>query len=149
MLEILCFFFFFSSFFPAWGPLNHDLFTFRNLVETESNLPVENVLRNEQEVPNPRSSAPTYFTERKLPLTLEEILCILKRPDAEKITYVPPINPRPGDVYVYSSNGEERVKNHWQCDQQNWKNNGNKTLPKKNPEVRKSYFISKCYENGN
>ena len=60
----------------------------------------------------------------------------LDKPDTTKISTIPPIKPKAGELYVI--NGEHQ--NDWACDGYKWVNKGRYGLPKNNPIV----FV-RCY----
>ena len=116
--------------------------------------------------------AKAILSGRNEDLTLQEALNLLQNAvkNPELVSYVPPVKPKAGDIFVYSP-GEnlhkigESVSIHnnlsgyninisklnclsliflddWKCDQYRWFQNGAKQLPKKSPVVRKLYFVS-------
>ena len=88
-----------------------------------------------------------YDDRRHERLEFEEVLQILTNPCEAKMIDKPPVNPRPGDLYLYR--GTEHTINDWKCDRLCWVNDGNKKLPRKNPIIRKSYFNAKVVGENN
>ena len=52
-----------------------------------------------------------------------------------------PFRPKGGSLYVVKTN--EKSKNDWKADGYAWTNQGTKSLPRKDPKYRKSYFYIK------
>ena len=52
-----------------------------------------------------------------------------------------PFRPKGGSLYVVKTN--EKSKNDWKADGYAWTNQGSKSLPRKDPKYRKSYFYIK------
>ena len=58
------------------------------------------------------SDIPVYETS-DVPLTVEEVVHILKNTDTSKITLLPAVQPRHGDVYVFDYSGRPECKHDW------------------------------------
>ena len=73
-------------------------------------------------------------------LQVAEVEGVLTNPDLSKIITEPPVNPKGGDVYLYSWASNPNCKDDWRCDQLKWKHAGVRIYPTKaNARVRKFY----------
>ena len=80
------------------------------------------------------------YTIRRDYLKPADVFAILDKPDTTKISTMPPIKPKAGELYVI--NGDHQ--NDWACDGHKWVNKGRYGLPKNNPIVFvRCYIISR------
>ena len=80
------------------------------------------------------------YTIRRDYLKPADVFAILDKPDTTKISTMPPIKPKAGELYVI--NGDHQ--NDWACDSHKWVNQGRYGLPKNNPIVFvRCYIISR------
>nr|XP_033773412.1 tyrosine--tRNA ligase, mitochondrial isoform X1 [Geotrypetes seraphini]XP_033773422.1 tyrosine--tRNA ligase, mitochondrial isoform X1 [Geotrypetes seraphini]XP_033773431.1 tyrosine--tRNA ligase, mitochondrial isoform X1 [Geotrypetes seraphini]XP_033773440.1 tyrosine--tRNA ligase, mitochondrial isoform X1 [Geotrypetes seraphini]XP_033773444.1 tyrosine--tRNA ligase, mitochondrial isoform X1 [Geotrypetes seraphini]XP_033773450.1 tyrosine--tRNA ligase, mitochondrial isoform X1 [Geotrypetes sera len=84
---------------------------------------------------------------KELMYTVEEALNILRNPDLSKAIKIPPVNPRPGQVFLFSYAECADKKEDWRADQYLWIHQGVRRWPKKNPKLLKMYHQVKS-ENG-
>lgn len=60
---------------------------------------------------------------------------MLTNPDTSKISTLPPMQPKGGDVYVYSFNGDVSKEKDWSCDGYKWVNKSGRKMFTKNKEL--------------
>lgn len=65
-------------------------------------------------------SSVVYMIKDK-PLSLLEVLEILDNPVEDKISTVPAVNPKNGQVYLFSYDGRPNAVKDWRADQYRWK----------------------------
>ncbi|CAG2246625.1 PAFAH1B2_3 [Mytilus edulis] len=68
-------------------------------------------------------------------LSKETIVSILSDPDMSKVTSLPPIKPKAGDIFVIESINTE----DWKCDQYLWIRDGGRTIKIKGVEIGKVF----------
>ena len=84
--------------------------------------------------------------ENKHILAFDEVINILSDPEMEKISTINAVRPKAGDVYVYDA---DKIGKDWRADGYVWKQTGAKSIPKKNPVLKKHYFqLNNTNENG-
>ena len=76
-------------------------------------------------------------------LTTKDLRDILEDPDISKISTIPPMKPKGGELYVYCHGGDDTKLHDWSCDGYQWVNKNGHPLPKKAPVLwRKTYYVS-------
>ncbi|XP_065656541.1 uncharacterized protein LOC100202561 isoform X2 [Hydra vulgaris] len=75
-------------------------------------------------------------------LDLDTAIRLLENIDFYPIINQPPVKPKGGEVFIYLPDTVEEQENY-KCDQYRWLNSGPKEIPRKNPLVKKQYFIGK------
>lgn len=75
-------------------------------------------------------------------LELEEAIRLLENVEEYTTINQPPIKPKGGEVFLYLPFSQDEQDNY-KCDQYRWLNSGPKEIPRKNPLVKKQYFIGK------
>ena len=76
-------------------------------------------------------------------LTSKEALQILKNHDQSPISNIPSVRPKAGEIFFISSGGDERKRNDWSHDGNQWVNKGGDGYPRKDKIMwRKNYNIS-------
>ena len=78
-------------------------------------------------------------------LTLREIKEMLETIRFERISTVPPVRPKGGDVYVYRF--QTGKAEDWRADSYTWLNLGSSKTPTKNPTIRKDFFAIRVKDN--
>ena len=79
------------------------------------------------------------------PLTVSEALRLLKSNQDKNMSCAPPVNPRPGEIYLFEAQDMQK-KDDWKCDRIKWLSRGVYKLPRSRPRITKTYNATK---NGN
>ena len=75
-------------------------------------------------------------------LDLDAAIRLLEHIEEHPVINVPPQKPRGGEVFIFLPDSVDEQENY-KCDQYRWLNSGPKDIPRKNPLVKKQYFIGK------
>ncbi|KAM8977377.1 LOW QUALITY PROTEIN: uncharacterized protein RCH25_043863 [Pelodytes ibericus] len=88
------------------------------------------------------TDAKVYMIKEE-PLSFVEVLQILEKPNHEKLTDRPAVNPRHGSVYLFTYKDRHEAHKDWRADQYQWVHLGVHSLPRKNPKLKKTYHQRK------
>lgn len=80
------------------------------------------------------------FSEKGL--DLDTAISILENIEDYVTINQPPVKPKGGEVFIFIPDSPHEQENY-KCDQYRWLNSGPKEIPRKNPLVKKQYFIGK------
>lgn len=76
-------------------------------------------------------------------ISSKEAIHILQNPKEDLISTIPPVEPKGGEIYLISDEGDEKRRNDWSHDSYQWVNKGGDGYPRQNAIVwRKTYNIS-------
>jgi len=81
-----------------------------------------------------------YYSEKGL--DLDTAIRFLENIEDYPSINQPPVKPKGGEVFIFLPNSLNEQENY-KCDQYRWLNSGPKEIPRKNPLVKKQYFIGK------
>ena len=83
----------------------------------------------------PEEISAIVYTESNNQLPIADVISILKQPDMDKVSNIPPQHPKGGQVFLISDGNNKARQNNWTCDGYPWVNKGGYGVPKKNPIV--------------
>lgn len=76
------------------------------------------------------TNLPTPFDKREIGLKYKEAKVILENHKSYKKSVLPPVKPKGGEMYLFSSEEDKTRYNDWRCDQYRWEvNNGTSNYP--------------------
>ena len=84
----------------------------------------------------PEEISAIVYTESNNQLPIADVISILKQPDMDKVSNIPPQHPKGGQVFLISDGNNKARQNNWTCDGYPWVNKGkrpNKKAGKKQP----------------
>eukprot|EP00111_Clytia_hemisphaerica_P019697 TCONS_00058133-protein len=73
-------------------------------------------------------------------LDLEEAIRLLENAEQYQTISQPPVKPKGSEIFIFMPFTADEQDNY-KCDQYRWLNSGPKAIPRKNPLVKKQYFI--------
>ena len=80
-----------------------------------------------------------YMTSDKV-LDTKLVREIIENPDKNKVMFTPPIQPKAGEVYVFSTGGNPEKLNDWRSDKYIWINRGGHGIPKNSKSLWKLWY---------
>ncbi|XP_002156677.1 uncharacterized protein LOC100203952 [Hydra vulgaris] len=81
-------------------------------------------------------------TKSEKQLDIGEVMKFLENINQYPNVSYPPAKPKAGDAYLFVANIQEEQEN-WKSDQYRWLNYGSKDIPKRDPLVKKLFFVGK------
>lgn len=75
-------------------------------------------------------------------LDIGDVIKLLENVEQYEYVHSPPMKPKAGEAYLFVPACPEEQDN-WKCDQYRWVNYGSKEIPKRDPLVKKLFFIGK------
>lgn len=75
-------------------------------------------------------------------LEIGDVIRLLENIEQYAFSNLPPIKPKAGEAHLFVPASPEEQDN-WKCDQYRWLNYGSKEIPKRDPLVKKLFYIGK------
>ena len=73
-------------------------------------------------------------------LSRQAIIQIFKKPNTSKLSFLPPVHPKEGDVFLYSDSFSSSLSKDILCDGIAWKSTGVKSHPSSSPQMHIRYY---------
>jgi hypothetical protein len=74
----------------------------------------------------PEEISAIVYTKSNNQLPIADVISILKQPDMDKVSNIPPQHPKGGQVFLISDGNNKARQNNWTCDGYPWVNKGGK-----------------------